>query len=276
MRPALCIVLPVLDEASALAEQLRALQGLRSRGARVVVVDGGSQDETLAIAREHADLALLAPRGRASQMNAGAAACPADVLLFLHADTALPEAADTLIARALDQRDWGRFDVRIEGRHPALRLIAAMMNLRSRLSGVATGDQAVFVRRRVFESLGGFAALPLMEDLDLCRRLKRQGPPVCLREQVVTSGRRWEQYGVWRIVWLMWRLRAAWFFGADAHAHGTVQRLALERHVAQVRQEPALGLVVRVADLVTNLRPLGRQFAAPRHGEKSLCRPGPP
>lgn len=214
----LSIIVPVLNEAARLGERLAALQPLRERGAEVLVVDGGSTDATREAALPWADRVLLAPRGRASQMNAGAWASRGDALLFLHADTALPEAADTLIARALDQRDWGRFDVRIEGRHPALRLIAAMMNLRSRLSGMATGDQAVFVRRRVFESLGGFAALPLMEDLDLCRRLKRQGPPVCLREQVVTSGRRWEQYGVWRIVWLMWRLRAAWFFGADAHA----------------------------------------------------------
>lgn len=212
------IIVPVLNEAARLGDRLAALQPLRARGAELVVVDGGSTDATCDLAQPLADRVLQAPRGRASQMNAGVRASRGDVLLFLHADTALPDAADQQIAGALDHGDWGRFDVRIEGRHPALRLVGALMNLRSRLTGMATGDQALFVRRRLFESVGGFAALPLMEDLDLCHRLKRHGAPVCLRAQVVTSGRRWEQHGVWRTVWLMWRLRAAWYFGTDAHA----------------------------------------------------------
>lgn len=218
MRPALCIVLPVLDEASALAERLRALQGLRSRGARVVVVDGGSQDETLAIAREHADLALLAPRGRASQMNAGAAACPADVLLFLHADTVLPDNADVLVRRAtLGPFAWGRFDARIDSPRRLLRLVGALMNLRSRWSGIATGDQALFVRHDLFQRIGGFPDVPLMEDIAICRLLKPHGRPACLHERVTTSARRWERHGAWRTIFLMWRLRAAYFFGADPH-----------------------------------------------------------
>lgn len=216
MRPALCIVLPVLDEAATLAGRLHALEGLRRRGARVVVVDGGSEDDTLTIARAHADLALLAPRGRASQMNAGAAACPADVLLFLHADTTLPENADLLVRRAtLGPFAWGRFDVRIASAERLLGLVGALMNLRSRWSGIATGDQALFVRHDLFQRVGGFPDLPLMEDIAICRLLKQHGRPACLREKVITSSRRWDRNGVWRTIFLMWRLRAAYFFGAD-------------------------------------------------------------
>lgn len=216
MRPALCIVVPVLDEAPTLAPRLQALQTYRQRGARVVVVDGGSQDDTLEIARQHADLALLAPRGRAAQMNAGAAACPADVLLFLHADTVLPEHADVLVRRAtLGPFFWGRFDVRIDSPRPLLRVVSTMMNLRSRWTGIATGDQALFVRHDLFRQVGGFPELPLMEDIAISRALKRHGPPACLRERVTTSARRWERHGVWRTIFLMWRLRAAFFFGAD-------------------------------------------------------------
>lgn len=219
MRPALCIVVPVLDEAPTLAARLQALQPLRERGARVVVADGGSADASLAIARAHADLALPAPRGRAAQMNAGAAACPADVLLFLHADTALPPDADLLVRRALRGRlQWGRFDVRIDSPRPLLRLVSGLMNLRSRWTGIATGDQAIFVQHELFWHLGGFPELPLMEDVALSRRLRRHGRPACLHERVTTSARRWEQHGAWRTIVLMWRLRAAFFLGADPHA----------------------------------------------------------
>jgi len=216
MRPALCIVMPVLNEAATLALRLGELQRFRQRGARLVVVDGGSDDDTLAVARPHADLALLAPRGRAAQMNAGAAACPAEVLLFLHADTALPENADALVRRAtLGAHAWGRFDVCIDSPRLALRLVARLMNLRSRCTGIATGDQALFVRHELFQRIGGFPDLPLMEDIAISRELKRHGPPACLRECVTTSARRWERHGVWRTIALMWRLRAAYFLGAD-------------------------------------------------------------
>lgn len=218
MRPVLAIVMPVLDEAGTLAPRLRALQALRRRGVQVVVVDGGSQDGTPAIAREHADLVLSAPRGRAAQMNAGAAACPAEVLLFLHADTALPDQADALVRRAArDPAVWGRFDVRIDSPRRALRLVEHMMNLRSRWTGIATGDQAMFVRRELFDQVGGFPDQPLMEDIALSRLLKRHARPVCLRQRVSTSARRWERHGVWRTVLLMWRLRLAYFLGADPH-----------------------------------------------------------
>ncbi len=224
MKPDLCIVMPVLDEAQRLAGALQALQPLRRRGARVVVADGGSRDDTLRIAREQADVALRAPRGRAAQMNAGAAACRARVLLFLHADTRLPDRADELVLDATlgqpgaacgDTYLWGRFDVRIAGAHPMLRIVERAMNVRSRWTGIATGDQAMFVRADWFSAVGGFPEIALMEDIALSSILERHSPPACLRERVTTSGRRWERDGVWRTIWLMWRLRAAYFFGAD-------------------------------------------------------------
>jgi rSAM/selenodomain-associated transferase 2 len=214
--PRLGIVVPVLDEAEGLAPGLAALAPLRRRGAELVVVDGGSRDATFEIARAHADIALQAPRGRAAQMNAGAAACRADVLLFLHADTRLPEGADALVLEAVARHHgWGRFDVRIDSRSATLRLVARAMNLRSRLTGIATGDQALFVRRDLFAVVGGFPQIALMEDIAISRALARRGPPACLRAAVVTSARRWERHGVWTTIVLMWRLRAEYFLGAD-------------------------------------------------------------
>lgn len=216
MRPALCIVVPVLNEAHSLAPRLLELQKFRRRGAHLVVVDGGSDDDTLNIARAHANLAFIAPRGRAAQMNAGAAACPADTLLFVHADTHLPDDADTLVARATAAPiAWGRFDVRIDSDRFALRVVERMMNLRSRLTGIATGDQSLFVRHELFRAVGGFPDIPLMEDIAMSRRLLRYSRPACLRERVVTSARRWENNGICRTILLMWRLRAAYFLGAD-------------------------------------------------------------
>ena len=215
----LCVVMPVLNEAQAIEATLQALAPLRQCGARVVVVDGGSQDDTMAKARPHADAVISAPRGRAAQMNAGAALGWGEVLLFLHADTTLPDGADERLLQALTQGHlWGRFDVRIAGRHRMLAVVATMMNLRSRWTGIATGDQAMFMRREVFAQLGGFAPMPLMEDIDMSRRLRGLGAPACLRERVITSGRRWEQRGVWRTMALMWRLRWRYWRGESAHA----------------------------------------------------------
>ena len=216
LKPALCIIVPVLDEAPDLASRLAELQPFRSRGARVIVVDGGSADDSLAIAAGLVDLAFVAPQGRARQMNAGAAACSAELLLFLHADTRLPHDADTLVQGATSAgRQWGRFDVTIDSPRPLMRIVGAMINLRSRCTGIATGDQAMFVRHALFDRVGGFPDQPLMEDIALSKRLKRHGPPACLRERVTTSARRWERHGPWRTILLMWRLRAAYFFGAD-------------------------------------------------------------
>lgn len=213
----LSVIVPVLNEADGIAAALAALAPLRARHAEVIVADGGSQDDTVARATPLADRVIAAPRGRAAQMNAGAALATGDVLLFLHADTQLPPDADILIVDRLQRSDrfWGRFDVRIDGTHVLLPVVAAMMNARSRLTGIATGDQAMFVAREAFVKADGFPAIPLMEDLVLSKRLKRLGPPLCLRERVTTSGRRWERHGVVRTILLMWRLRFAFWRGAD-------------------------------------------------------------
>ena len=210
------IVMPVLGEGVGLALPLRDLAELRARGAELVVVDGGSNDATWATACRHADRVLLAPRGRGAQMNAGAAGATADILLFLHGDTKLPPAADRLVVAAVEAgAAWGRFDVRIDSRHPVLRIVSHLINLRSRLSGIATGDQAIFVRRDVFERVGGFPDIPLMEDIALSTRLKPFGRPACLRPPVVTSARRWRKHGILRTILLMWQLRARFFFGTS-------------------------------------------------------------
>lgn len=213
----LSIVLPVLDEAPRIERTLSSLGGLRRRGAEIIVVDGGSDDGTPDLARPFADLVLSAPRGRASQMNAGAAAATGDVLMFLHCDCVLPDDADRLVRDGLKQTGvaWGRFDIRIDGRHPLLHIVAAMMNARSRLTGIATGDHAIFVRRDAFEKAGHFPDIPLMEDIAFSKALKRMSSPLCLRARVTTSGRRWEQDGVLRTIILMWRLRLAYFLGAN-------------------------------------------------------------
>jgi rSAM/selenodomain-associated transferase 2 len=216
----LSIIMPVLDEGEGIAAALDALADLRALGTEVIVVDGGSRDATIQRARMRADRVISAPRGRALQMNAGAEKSAGDVLLFLHADTRLPADAEYIVLNGLERsgRAWGRFDVEIEGRNPLLAVVARLMSIRSRLTGIATGDQAIFVRRDAFQAAGGFAAIPLMEDIALSKRLKRVSRPLCLRECAVTSGRRWENHGVLSTVLLMWRLRLAYFFGADPQA----------------------------------------------------------
>jgi rSAM/selenodomain-associated transferase 2 len=191
------------------------LAPLRVRGAQLVVVDGGSSDATMALAGPHADQLVTAPRGRASQMHAGALAAAGDALLFLHAETLLPPDAAELIGAALRSRPWGRFDVALDGAHPMFRVIAAMMNWRSRLTAIATGDQAIFMRRAFYLQAGGFPQLALMEDIAFCKRARRLARPACLRQRVLTSSRRWEKHGIWRTILLMWRLRLAYFLGAD-------------------------------------------------------------
>jgi rSAM/selenodomain-associated transferase 2 len=214
--PSLSVIIPALDEAPTIEATLHALDILRARGAEIVVVDGGSTDNTVALATPLADRVMASARGRAIQMNASAAAALGDVLLFLHADTRLPPDADRLVRDGLAQsgRAWGRFDISIEGHHPLLPIISAFMNARSRLTGIATGDQAMFATRAAFAAAGGFPEIALMEDITLAHRLKRISPPLCLRARVTTSGRRWEQRGVLRTILLMWRLRLAYFFGA--------------------------------------------------------------
>jgi rSAM/selenodomain-associated transferase 2 len=210
----LSIIVPVLNEAPDIEAALRALAPYRRRGAEVVVVDGGSSDGTADLARPLADRVIETPRGRAVQMNAGAAAAAGDALLFLHADTRLPGDADRLVLDGLTHRAWGRFDVRFDD-GGWLRLVAIMMNTRSRLTGICTGDQALFVRRDAFEAIGGFPSIALMEDIAASARLKRVSRPLCVHDRVTTSGRKWRKHGILRTILLMWRLRLAYFFGTD-------------------------------------------------------------
>jgi rSAM/selenodomain-associated transferase 2 len=216
----LAIVLPVLNEQAVLEATLTRLVPLRERGARVIVADGGSSDRSVTIAERNADRVLTTGRGRAEQMNAGAASALADpsidVIVFLHADTQLPLDADRAIERACRTAlAWGRFDVRIDGDARLLRVVAALMNLRSRWTGICTGDQAIFAARELFTQSGGFPPLPLMEDIAFSRRARRLARPIALRDRVITSGRRWQRRGVLRTVLLMWWLRFAYFLGAD-------------------------------------------------------------
>jgi len=216
----LSIIVPALDESACITAILSALQPLRAAGHEVIVADGGSRDATPLIARLLADRCCVGEAGRAVQMNAGAALARGDVLLFLHADTTLPAHAAADIARAMGQgAQWGRFDVAIRGEPRVLKVVAFMMNLRSRVTGIATGDQAIFVRRDAFERVSGFPSIPLMEDVAMSKRLKSCcGPPACLRARVVTSGRRFEARGPWRTIFTMWRLRLAYALGADPAA----------------------------------------------------------
>ncbi len=211
----LSIVIPVLDEARGIALALSALAPLRAEGAQIVVVDGGSADATRELAGPLCDRLVEAPRGRGAQMNAGARVASGELLVFLHADTRLPVDAGRAIRDALARGEWGRFDVTIDGADRLLALVAAMMNARSRLTGIATGDQAIFVRRTAFDVAGGFPEIALMEDVELCKRLRRLSRPVCLRERVTTSARRWRRHGTLRTIFLMWRLRLAYALGAD-------------------------------------------------------------
>jgi rSAM/selenodomain-associated transferase 2 len=209
------IIIPMLDEASGIVPLLASLREWRDGGAEIIVVDGGSTDGSREAAAPLASLLLTSRRGRARQMNAGAAHAHGDILVFLHADTRLPPSAPESIASAITSgARWGRFDVSIDGHLRGLRLVAWMMNWRSRLTGIATGDQAIFVSRQAFAQVGGFADLPLMEDIVLSRALRRIGWPACLRERVRTSGRRWQQHGLLPTIVKMWRLRWRFFCGA--------------------------------------------------------------
>ena len=211
------IIIPVLNEESTIAGLLATLQPMRRQGHSVVVVDGGSSDRTLAACAGSVDAVRVTAAGRARQMNEGARAATGDILLFLHADTLLPGDAEARLAEFLgSSQSWGRFDVRLSGMQKSYRLIEFMINVRSWLSGIATGDQAIFVRRRVFEQVGGFPTIPLMEDLELSSRLRSCSWPYRVDSPVVTSSRRWEEKGIWRTVVLMWRLRLEYWLGVPA------------------------------------------------------------
>jgi rSAM/selenodomain-associated transferase 2 len=212
----LSIVVPVRNEAAGLEQSLARLQPLRAAGVELTVVDGASDDASAELARPLADRVLRSAAGRALQMNVGAAVGDRPLLLFLHADTELPANAVPALLAALDGGfDWGRFDVAIEPATPLLRLVAATMNLRSRVSAICTGDQALFMRREAFDAVGGFPSQELMEDVEISRRLRRRGRPACLRLRVRTSSRRWLRHGVLRTVLLMASLRLRYALGAE-------------------------------------------------------------
>jgi rSAM/selenodomain-associated transferase 2 len=216
----LSIIMPVLNAGDAVTAMLDPLAPLRALGVEVVVVDGGSRDATIQRARLRADIVISAPPGQASQMNAGAAKATGDVLLFLPVGTRLPDAAEHLVLDGLARsgRAWGRFDVYIEGRSPLLAVAAFVMNMRSRMTGIATSDQAIFVERELFEAEGGFPPIALLEDVALTRRLKRVTRPLCIARRVTISGARWETQGVLRTMLQLARLRLAYYFGADPAA----------------------------------------------------------
>jgi len=212
--PRLSIIIPVLNEAHSIESSLLRLQTLRAKGVEIIVVDGGSTDASLEIAQRYADKVQLSGKGRAHQMNRGAQHASGEVLLFLHADTELPNELGDLAAM-LETRNlvWGRFDVRLSGPQFAFRVIEFMMNQRSRFTGIATGDQGLFISRKVFNDLGGYKEMPLMEDIELCQRLMKISAPLCLKHRVITSSRKWEREGILNVVLLMWRLRLGYFFG---------------------------------------------------------------
>lgn len=217
----LSIIVPVLNEAEVIETTLAALYSMRERGHEVIVVDGGSADGTLDIAAPLSDRILQSKRGRAVQMHTGAMCANGDVLWFVHADTLVPEDADLSILAALNtdvkkSGQWGRFNVRLSGTKPALRIVEYLMNLRSQITGIATGDQGIFVRRDLYKQLGGFPDQALMEDIEFSKRLKRISKPVCLNTVLETSSRRWERRGVLKTVILMWLLRAAYSAGVSA------------------------------------------------------------
>ena len=213
----LSVIIPALNESENIIATLIPLQAMRARGVEVILVDGGSGDATKTMAAPLVDCVIDSARGRAKQMNAGARAAGGDALLFLHADSQLPVDADFLVKDALSHSHiaWGRFDVSIEGKHAMLPIIAAFMNTRSRLTGIATGDQGIFVTRAAFDQLGGFPDQPLMEDIEFSSQMKKLAPPVCLANKAITSGRRWEKHGVWHTILLMWWLRLRYWLGAS-------------------------------------------------------------
>ncbi len=210
----LSIVIPTWNESTSIVSTLQPLQALRKQGHQIIVVDGGSRDNTRQLAQPLADIVEKSAPGRAHQMNTGANLAIHQVLLFLHADTTLPGNFITLIEENL-QTGWGRFNVRLSGKKTMFRVIEFMINLRSTVTSVATGDQAIFVTRQLFTQVGGFAEIALMEDIELSKKLRTQAKAACIKTPVITSSRRWEHYGIWKTIWMMWSLRLRYFLGAS-------------------------------------------------------------
>jgi rSAM/selenodomain-associated transferase 2 len=214
-KPNLSIIVPLLNESEQLLDLLEHLRQWQQRDHEIILVDGGSTDNSVDIAESHGFKVLHAPCGRAVQMNFGAKLAKGSALLFLHADTRLPNYADEYILKALQYHPWGRFDVHITGANWMLNVISFFINIRSRLTGIATGDQAIFIKKDAYIRVSGFPEQPLMEDVEISKRLKKIGKPSCLKVKVETSGRRWLTYGVWTTIWLMWKLRFDYWRGVD-------------------------------------------------------------
>ncbi|HYX38451.1 MAG TPA: TIGR04283 family arsenosugar biosynthesis glycosyltransferase [Oligoflexus sp.] len=212
------VIIPMLNEAATLSLVMDHWKALQQSGAEVLVVDGGSTDGSMERVQQAGFKVLSSARGRARQMNTGAQMAQGDIMLFLHADTQPPPQSLTAMGQGLmlSQLVWGRFDVQVEGRAWMFPIIGFFINLRSRLSGIATGDQGIFVRREAFLQISGFPDQPLMEDVEISKRLLSLSRPLCLKQKMRTSGRRWETRGVWRTIFLMWRLRWAYWRGASA------------------------------------------------------------
>ena len=210
------IIIPVLNEEISLSRISSHLRSIQRQGHEIIIVDGGSTDNTLAVAFEVTDTVLVSQRGRALQMNNGAAVATGDILLFLHADTFLPENTAQIISDACHSKNcWGRFDVRLSSSKFVYRLIESLMNLRSCLTSIATGDQAIFIEKKMFDRVDGFPEIALMEDVEISSRLKKISRPACLKQKVIASSRRWEKNGVVTTVLLMWKLRLYYFFGVS-------------------------------------------------------------
>lgn len=210
------IIIPVLNEALNLSRISSFLQSIQHQGHEVIIVDGGSADNTLLMANEVTDKVIVSKAGRALQMNCGANIASGDVLLFLHADTFLPENTIQIISQVFQKKHyWGRFDMRLSSSKIIFRVIEKLINLRSCLTSIATGDQAIFVDKKLFHEIGGFAEIALMEDVEISRRLKKIAKPICIKQKVVSSSRRWESNGIVATVFLMWKLRLYYFFGVS-------------------------------------------------------------
>lgn len=207
------IIIPTLNEAKTIHDFLMPLQVLREQ-CEIIIADAGSTDETKSISLPLVDQFIIGPKGRATQMNAGTEIASANIFIFLHADTYLPEQALLLIHQGLDKGAlWGRFDIQLIGKHTMLKVVSQMMNWRSRLSGIATGDQVIFITRKAFGYVGGFPEIALMEDIEISLRLKKLARPYCIKAKVKSSARRWESFGIWRIIALMWSIRLRYYLG---------------------------------------------------------------
>ena len=209
------IIIPVLNEENSIKELLQQLQTYRKQGHEVIVVDGGSTDKTISISELLSDKVITSEPGRATQMNNGASQAKFDGLWFLHADTLVPENVIECIQQALMAQQWGRFNIKLSGSNMLFRIIERMMNFRSCITGIATGDQGIFVKRKIFESVSGYSNIPLMEDVNLSKKLKKLSKPVCLKKQLITSSRRWEKNGILSTIILMWYLRFLYWLGVS-------------------------------------------------------------